>query len=81
MSDKDIREPLPHQEDSIAKSVRVAQLWRYPVKSLQGERLSTLRVVDDGVEGDRAWVFRIAGRISEGDSVHVQQRVKFRDEP
>jgi uncharacterized protein YcbX len=35
--------------------VRVAQLWRYPVKSLLGERLSTLRVIGDGVYGDRMW--------------------------
>jgi len=35
--------------------LRIAQLWRYPVKSLLGERLPTLRLVDDGVEGDRMW--------------------------
>jgi uncharacterized protein YcbX len=61
MSDRDIREPLPHREDPIAPDVRVAQLWRYPVKSLLGERLSTLRVVDDGVEGDRAWGIQDCG--------------------
>jgi uncharacterized protein YcbX len=36
-------------------SMHVAQLWRYPVKSLLGERLPALRVVDDGVDGDRTW--------------------------
>jgi uncharacterized protein YcbX len=36
-------------------SLHTAQLWRYPVKSLLGERLPTLRLVEDGVEGDRAW--------------------------
>ncbi len=35
--------------------MRVAQLWRYPVKSLLGERLPSLRLVADGVEGDRMW--------------------------
>ena len=40
----------------MSDGVRVTELWRYPVKSLLGERLSTLRVVDDGVDGE----FRIA---------------------
>ena len=34
-------------------AVRVAELWRYPVKSLQGERLTEVRVTADGLEGDR----------------------------
>jgi uncharacterized protein YcbX len=33
--------------------VRVAELWRYPVKSLQGERLESVEVGPDGLEGDR----------------------------
>jgi uncharacterized protein YcbX len=33
--------------------VRVAELWRYPVKSLQGERLDAVAVTVDGLEGDR----------------------------
>jgi uncharacterized protein YcbX len=35
--------------------VRVAELWRYPVKSLQGERLGSCRITADGIEGDRSW--------------------------
>lgn len=31
----------------------VAELWRYPVKSLKGERLERATVLADGVEGDR----------------------------
>jgi len=48
--------------------VRVAQLWRYPVKSLGGERVSALNLVADGVEGDRAWgiLDRADGRILTG---------------
>ncbi len=37
---------------------RVAQLWRHPVKSLQGERLSAVEVDSRGVLGDRAWGVR-----------------------
>ena len=33
--------------------MRVLELWRYPVKSLQGERLDSVAVADDGLEGDR----------------------------
>ena len=33
--------------------MRVAELWRYPVKSLQGERLDSVSVTTDGLEGDR----------------------------
>jgi uncharacterized protein YcbX len=33
--------------------VRVAELWRYPVKSLQGERLDSAEVTEEGLEGDR----------------------------
>lgn len=40
---------------------RVVELWRYPVKSLAGERLPALRVVGDGIDGDRAWGIRDRG--------------------
>ena len=33
--------------------MRVLELWRYPVKSLQGEQLDSVAVMDDGLEGDR----------------------------
>jgi uncharacterized protein YcbX len=33
--------------------VHVAELWRYPVKSMRGERLSSAFVAVDGIEGDR----------------------------
>jgi uncharacterized protein YcbX len=35
--------------------VRVAELWRYPVKSLQGERLGSATLDPDGVHGDRRY--------------------------
>jgi len=35
--------------------VRVAELWRFPVKSLQGEQLDDAAVGDGGIEGDRAY--------------------------
>jgi len=35
--------------------MRVTQIWRYPVKSLQGERLETSEVDAHGLVGDRRW--------------------------
>jgi uncharacterized protein len=33
--------------------MRVAELWRYPVKSMLGERVDRARLTTDGVDGDR----------------------------
>ncbi|WP_205471885.1 MOSC domain-containing protein [Nocardioides sp. SYSU D00038] len=37
---------------------RLTALWRYPVKSLQGELLETAQLEDDAVAGDRRWGIR-----------------------
>lgn len=39
--------------------LQVAELWRYPVKSLAGERLSSATIGPDGIPGDR--VVRVRG--------------------
>jgi len=36
----------------------VGELWRYPVKSLRGERMRELTVTADGAVGDRAYAIR-----------------------
>jgi uncharacterized protein YcbX len=33
----------------------VVELWRYPVKSLQGERLESAEIGPEGLAGDRQW--------------------------
>ncbi len=38
--------------------MEVVGLWRYPVKSLQGEPLDAAGVEADGVAGDRRWGIR-----------------------
>lgn len=38
--------------------MQVSQLWRYPVKSMMGERVEVAEVVTDGIVGDRAWATR-----------------------
>ena len=35
--------------------LKVVQLWRYPVKSMAGERVTTTAVHATGFEGDRRW--------------------------
>jgi len=41
--------------------VHVSQLWRYPVKSLRGEALSSARLTVNGIEGDR--LVHVAGNL------------------
>lgn len=50
--------------------VHVAELWRYPVKSLAGERLGSVEVREDGLPGDRAL------RVLDGDARLVTARTR-----
>jgi len=38
--------------------MRLAEIWRYPVKSMAGERLETADLLSDGIAGDRALLVR-----------------------
>jgi uncharacterized protein YcbX len=55
MSDHRGQPAAPLRENETIRNLRVAELWRYPVKSLLGEQLPTLTLVADGVAGDRMW--------------------------
>jgi uncharacterized protein YcbX len=37
---------------------RIAEIWRFPVKSMGGERLDAVHCGQDGLVGDRAWAVR-----------------------
>jgi hypothetical protein len=37
---------------------RIAEIWRYPVKSMEGERIERASLGENGVPGDRAWAVR-----------------------
>jgi len=52
--------------------VHVAELWRYPVKSLAGERLESVDVREEGFPGDRVV------RVVDGDGNQVTARTKPR---
>jgi uncharacterized protein YcbX len=41
--------------------VHLAQIWRYPVKSLAGERLESVELTTEGIPGDRAVHLRDGG--------------------
>ena len=46
----------------------VVEVWRYPVKSMQGERVTTTTVLGDGIDRDRRWAVRDedTGRVLTG---------------
>jgi uncharacterized protein len=52
-------------------TARVTELWRYPVKSMMGERLESAFLGPDGVEGDRGFALRDArtGRVLSAKKV------------
>jgi uncharacterized protein len=50
--------------------VHVAELWRYPVKSLAGERLESVDVREDGFPGDRVV------RVVDGNGEQVTARTR-----
>jgi len=51
----------------------VAALWRFPVKSMQGEQLQEVAVTDHGVLGDRAYALIDAetGKVASAKSVKL----------
>ncbi len=40
---------------ATVRSMQVSEIWRYPVKSMQGERLSSATIGPNGIDGDRSW--------------------------
>ncbi len=40
----------------------VQELWRYPVKGMAGERLTSVQIGDAGLAGDRRWALRDSAR-------------------
>jgi len=56
--------------------VRVAGLWRYPVKGLLGEELTLATLDEHGVRGDRAWaVVGADGKLGSGKTTRRFRRM------
>lgn len=55
-------------DTAAPRPLRIEEIWRYPVKSLQGERLSEATLDDSGLRGDRRWGVRdeTTGKILTG---------------
>jgi uncharacterized protein YcbX len=54
----------------------IEQIWRYPVKSLRGERLSASRVDGRSTAGDRLWAIRdtVSGKLGSGKNTRRFRR-------
>jgi uncharacterized protein YcbX len=63
----------------------IEQIWRYPVKSMAGEKLSECSVHALGIPGDRGWALRdeIAREITNGKRIPLlmQCAARYREEP
>ncbi len=69
------------QTSSVAVG-RVAELWRFPVKSMQGERLEQLDLAVGGVAGDRRFglIDRASGNLLSAKSVPALLTARARTE-
>lgn len=61
---------------SLRAMARVSELWRYPVKSLGGERLPALDLEPRGVVGDRLWALVDSdGKLASGKTTRRFRKV------
>jgi uncharacterized protein YcbX len=58
----------------MTEAGKVASLWRYPVKSMQGEELSETEITQYGLLGDR--VYALVG-VAEGKAASAKNPVKW----
>lgn len=68
--------------------MRISELWRFPVKSMQGEALEHARLGPGGFVGDRTWavVDRADGKVASAKNPRkwralLQCRAEFAEEP
>lgn len=63
----------------------VSEVWRYPVKSMMGERVRAATLTDLGVPGDRGWAVRdeVRGGIRGAKKIAslMALAARYRDEP
>lgn len=63
----------------------IQQIWRYPVKSMAGERLAACAIQSLGIPGDRGWAIRneILREVTNGKDIPLlmQCAARYRNEP
>jgi uncharacterized protein YcbX len=63
----------------------VKQIWRFAVKSMAGEQLSSCTVGERGIPGDRGWAIRdeAAGKLATGSRhpLLMQCAARYREQP
>lgn len=59
---------------------RVQELWRYPAKSMQGQRIESARVDARGLVGDRMWAVRDLDRGGIRGAKHLAELMRLRAE-
>ena len=55
----------------------VKEIWRYPVKSMAGERLEACVITDHGVLGDRRWAFIDRSANRDGKWFNIKQHASL----
>ncbi|MEJ7714017.1 MAG: MOSC N-terminal beta barrel domain-containing protein [Pyrinomonadaceae bacterium] len=64
---------------------KVSEIWRYPVKSMGGEKLENCSVGSLGIPGDRGWALRdeVAGEMRGAKYMPklMQCSARYREEP
>lgn len=63
----------------------IKEVWRYPVKSMSGERLDDCTVASLGIPGDRGWALRdeVTKEVTNGKRIPMlmQCAARYREEP
>jgi MOSC domain-containing protein len=63
----------------------IQQIWRYPVKSMSGEKLSECSIQSLGLTGDRGWALRdeVTNEITNGKRIPLlmQCAAEYREQP
>ncbi|TAN33449.1 MOSC domain-containing protein [bacterium] len=55
----------------------VVEVWRYPVKSMAGERLDSCLVTENGLEGDRRWALVDGAPNRAGKPLTIRQHERL----
>ncbi len=55
----------------------VKEIWRYPIKSMAGERLESCRIAERGLEGDRRWAFIDGSPNRAGKPLTIRQHANL----